>query len=368
MKFYKTVVRLISILLIIAFLTLIICVVGLNLGADDHEPAGFSVKKLTISDGKEGISMPWLRDPSERVEETDGEDIVEAEEAPDEALVPIAQFSGDLPRIVCWGDSLTESADRQTAYPDVLRKLSGAEVVNYGIRSDTTLMVAIRAGSVSVYTDAFIMPAETEPVEITVHTRSGKGVPLLRYADYGVNPCYINGVRGQLSLAEGAYYFTRSAVGDTIAVEGGSRITTAGMAGKSAEDVLVIFTGTNDAPDRNSIQDVISLQRGILDYTGCTKYVVVGLTCKKVMPDIEKVNEALAEEYGEHFLDIRSFMLQSGLSYEGLKATAEDKKDIENGEIPASLRTDYVHGNQYFYDILAHKLYEHLQYLGYLPL
>ena len=60
-------------------------------------------------------------------------------------------------------------------------------------------------------------------------------------------------------------------------------------------------------------------------------------------------------------------MLQYGLEAEGLKATAGDLEDIRNGEIPRSLRTDYVHGNAYFYDILARKLYERLEYLGYLP-
>ncbi len=152
------------------------------------------------------------------------------------------------------------------------------------------------------------------------------------------------------------------------AVPDGSLITTGAMAAKDSDDILVLFTGTNDRPDRKSIQDVISVQRGIIEYTGCDKYVVIGLTCKKVIPDIAAVNEALFAEYGDNFLDIRSFMLEKGLGYEGLRETPEDSSDIKNGEIPSSLRIDYVHGNRYFYDIIADMLYEKLRYLGYLPM
>ncbi len=367
MKFYKNVLRLIIILIVITVLTLVICVVGLNRGRDNNSPLSFAVRKLTIND--DGDTMPWLKNVKEviGIEDNAGTQEPVEEEIAGEELVPLSEFEGDLPRIVCWGDSLTESVDSKTAYPDVLRRLSGAEVINYGIRSDTSFMVAIRAGYVGVYVQDFIMPAGQEPVRVSLRTKRGKAAPLLRYGDEGVNPCFIGGVRGTLSLTEDGYYFTRSESGDTIAVENGTRFTTAGMALKKSSDVLVIFTGTNDSPDRDSIYDVIEYQRGILEYTGCDKYVVVGMTCKQVMPDIEKVNEILSEEYAEHFLDIREFMLSEGLEYEGLSPTAQDRQDIANGEIPSSLRNDYVHGNKYFYDILGNKIYEKMQYLGYLP-
>ncbi|MBQ8970933.1 MAG: hypothetical protein IJ073_06455 [Lachnospiraceae bacterium] len=364
MKHYRRILRIIWGLVIVCLITLFICVVRLSRSSDNegHPTLTFSVNKLVIADGKETL-LPWF-DFSKQEEE---DETAEEESSAEEELLPIAEFQGELPRIVCWGDSLTESSDRRTAYPDVLRELSGTEVVNYGIRSDTTLQVALRAGAVGIYAGECVIPAETVPVEVSLRTKSGNSVSLLRYGDGGINPCSLGGVRGRLDSADGSYYFTRSSPGSEVYVESGTRLTTAGMAGKNKDDVLVIFTGTNDRPNADSIYDIISLQRRILEYTGCEKYVVIGMTCKEIMPEIEEVNEILAQEYQNNFLDIREYMLQYGLEAEGLKATAGDLEDIRNGEIPRSLRTDYVHGNAYFYDILARKLYERLEYLGYLP-
>ena len=50
-------------------------------------------------------------------------------------IKPVAEFEGLIPRIVCWGDSLTVSLDGKSAYPDILRNLSGCEVVNRNERS-----------------------------------------------------------------------------------------------------------------------------------------------------------------------------------------------------------------------------------------
>ncbi|HOO28238.1 MAG TPA: hypothetical protein PLU43_07215, partial [Lachnospiraceae bacterium] len=268
--------------------------------------------------------------------------------------------------IICWGDSLTESVDGRTAYPDVLAQLTETEVVNYGVRSETTRTIAMREGAVPVYTGEFVIPEDTSltPLQITNSTQ------FLKNGTAGVNPCYIGGVAGTLSYdgTAGTYYFSRLSAGESVYVEAGSRITTNGMADKQKEDVLIIFTGTNDAPDPSSIYDIITIQKAMLAYTGCENYLIIGLTCKKVMPKIEELNEILAEEYGEHFLDIRSYLLTYGLEEAGIEASAQDLADLEDGEIPSSLRRDYVHGNEVFYQILAGQIYRKLQYLGYLPL
>ncbi len=402
MKFYKNILRLIITILVATLITLVICVTGLNTGRDSVRLRGYPERRLAASDDGDD-SMIWssLKVYEEAAEETEDEPFSEtaveeeqdgffSEEAseegqyeplPDEGFekkdgseedLNETQLTGEYDigalRIVCLGDSLTESTDKQTAYPDVLRRISGVDVINYGVRSDTTAMIAARAGFVGLYTNEFIISAAPEPVNISIHTEGGNKLSILRYGDNGINPCYIESIKGRLSRSGGNYYFTREGEGDETFVPDGSRITTGAMAQINTDDVLVLFTGTNDSPNRKSIQDIISLQRGIIEYTGCEKYVVIGLTCKKVIPDIEAVNAAFSQEYGDNFLDIRSFMLEQGLEYEGLKETSEDRGDIENGEIPSSLRIDYVHGNKYFYDIIANMLYNKLVYLGFLPL
>ena len=95
------------------------------------------------------------------------------------------------------------------------------------------------------------------------------------------------------------------------------------------------------------------------------KYIVISLTYKGGISDIDEVNSVLAEEYGDHFLDVRKFMLNYGLDLYKLHPTAQDTQDISDGEIPTSLRSDYVHGNNYFYDIVAQLVYDRGVELGY---
>ncbi len=396
MKYYRIVFRIILIFFLAAVMTLTICVAGLNV--DDGGIASDGALQLAEGQAFEGskeelqISSEAEKEPTESLTQGEGEEPLIAqsgaepsedpkEEALREAEEALRAFESEeeekelkedgsrmtLPRIVCFGDSLTESTGSSVSYPEMLGALSGAEVINYGIRSDTTLMIAARAGFVSIYTDELVIPAETSPVRLSIHIENGRTPPFLRYGDRGINPCYINGIKGRMSLKGGGYYFTRESPGDIILVEENTRVITGAMADEDPSDILVLFTGTNDSPDRNTISDIISLQRGILKRSGCDKFIVIGLTCKAVMPDIEKVNEALATEYGDNFLDIRRFMLDLGLEYEGLKATGGDREDIEKGEIPRSLRSDFVHGNNYFYDIIANLLYDKMQSLGYLP-
>ena len=112
------------------------------------------------------------------------------------------------------------------------------------------------------------------------------------------------------------------------------------------------------------------LRRGFdkgFEAAGCDKYIIVGLTYAGGIPEIDAVNEAMAKEFGDHFVDIRKYMLNYGLADAGIKPTANDLADIKKGEIPSSLRKDYVHGNKHYHRLLGEQIYRRMQYLGYIP-
>lgn len=281
-------------------------------------------------------------------------------------FTPVAEFSGQLPRIVCWGDSLTASFDMKTAYPDVLRQLSGCEVINYGVESENTKMIAMREGGIRVNVKATVIPDDCQLIPVFLRTEDEGHVFFLDHGDGGVNPCSICGIEGTLQKLNGAYYFERSSKGERISVPEGTQFKTYGMNDAKEGDVLVIFTGTNDMPDSDSVYDIIKMQRDMLEFAECDRYVVVGLTYGGI-EEIEAVNEILANEYGDHFVDVRNYMLAFGLEDAGLSVTEGDKDDIGKGEIPRSLRRDYVHGNADYYKLTAQQIYRKMQYLGYLP-
>ncbi len=280
---------------------------------------------------------------------------------------PKVSYEGPLPRIICWGDSLTVSVDEASAYPDILRDMSGCDVVNYGVESENTAMIAMREGGLRVNVKATVIPADVTLIPIFLRTESDGHVFFLDNGDAGINPCAISGIEGELVKLNGSFYFKRSKKGERIAIEEGTQFKTHGMIDAKMGDVLVIFAGTNDLPTAKGAENIIKLERAMLDAAKCEKYVIVGLTYAGGIPEIEEVNAALAKEFGDHFIDIRKYMLYYGLNDLGIEPTESDIADIKKGEIPSSLRSDYVHGNKHYHRLLGQQVYRRMVYLGYLP-
>ncbi|MDE6903944.1 MAG: hypothetical protein K2P76_03175 [Lachnospiraceae bacterium] len=283
---------------------------------------------------------------------------------------PNQEFSSQsIERVVCWGDSLTFGQGGEgVTFPSVLGELlPGVPVINYGIQGETAKQIAIRAGSLPMTVSGFVIPADATPVQMYLW-QNGEDPIMLRMGDAGINPCTIGGVQGILTYNpdEIKYYFTRTIPGEAVAVNDNTQVITYGDQDKRSSDVVVLFAGTNRAPDKHTVQELVDTERQILDHIGSDRYVVIGLTSKELVKDVVEINEALAQAFGEHFLDIRSYYLENGLKDGGITPTDQDVVDISQGEIPTSLRVDVVHGNSTFYRLLGKQVYEKFRELGYI--
>ena len=271
-------------------------------------------------------------------------------------------------RIICWGDSLTfGQGGNGVTYPSILEEKLNLEVINYGIQGETARQIAIRMGVLPMTTGAFTIPADNTPVEITLW-QGGEDPIMMRLGDCAINPCKINGIEGTVSYRaeDNKYYFVRTKAGENTEVKEGTIVETFASQDKKTSDIVVLFAGTNLPPDKHTVGELIDMEKKMLEYLGTDKYIVVGLTSKKLIPDIEPINEALAEAFGEHFLDIRKYLLENGLKDAGIEPTKKDKKNIKKGEIPSSIRVDEVHGNEAFYRIIGEQVYNKLEEMGYI--
>ena len=97
------------------------------------------------------------------------------------------------------------SVDEASAYPDILRDMSGCDVVNYGVESENTAMIAMREGGLRVNVKATVIPSDTNLIPIFLRTENNGHVFFLDYGDGGVNPCTINGIEGELQQINGSY-------------------------------------------------------------------------------------------------------------------------------------------------------------------
>ena len=252
--------------------------------------------------------------------------------------------------IACWGDSLTVGAGGNgTSYVSFLKKnLVGRLVnpMNFGIGGEKANAIAMRQGGLKTYVESFTIPSDTNPVEITLKDEYGNSVTTL--ANEGIkslNPCYIEDIEGNIYNSNGKTYFKRTISGQEKHISNNTQITTNSMIkySKNAE-VNIIWSGQNDSDVDFDIQQIINIQKKMIEYSGNNNYIIIGLLYAG-----DEVNNAMAEAYGEHFLDVRN-----ALSTDNSNTVSEDYK------------SDSIHLNEEGYTIVGQQVYNKLISLGYI--
>lgn len=289
-------------------------------------------------------------------------------------------ISGSI-EVNCFGDSLTFSyGGGEITYPGTLKDLLGSKyrVNNLGIGGETTVTIAGRQGSIPMRVKAVTIPAKVNTVEIAF-CGEGEEVPKpLRQGEAGVNPCFLRGIKGTLSITQSTttsedvkWYFTRQDSGEEVHIEEGEEVITQAALHRR-NGILVLWTGTNDVfsdPLGKSVEKLLHKQRIMIDYLkSCDKkYIVLGLTHKKNLEPsvIDGINKALEKEYGEYFLDIKTALVKNGLQASDLEESGQDRQDISQGSVPDSLRVDDVHLNEYGYRFIGEQVYKKGCELGY---
>ena len=108
------------------------------------------------------------------------------------------------------------------------------------------------------------------------------------------------------------------------------------------------------------------LRRQIAKTPNPEQYIVVGLIGGKE-GDWNHTEQTLQAEFGEHYLDVKSYLAsEQALQDAGFAPTGQDRTDLTEGRVPASLRTDSVHLNDAGYKLLAQNIYKKLVDLKYI--
>lgn len=271
-------------------------------------------------------------------------------------------ISSDLPIINCWGDSLTVGVGGDgVTYPDELSNLSNMTVNNYAVKGASTNLLASIQGGVSLYTDNLTIPADKIAVEINLYDKSG--IQFILDKNENINPCKIGDVEGNITYDKNTnkMYFSRLTKGKEVEVESETQLFTKAMLNKDkkSDEILVLFTGNEDNED---IGRIIETQKKMIDYAGTDKYIVISITNGQSFYS----NQLLAEEYGDHFLNIKKYLLEHGLEDAKIEATKQDKLDIGSAMIPSSLKSDETNLNSAGYKIIAQQVLQKIIDLGYL--
>ncbi len=310
---------------------------------------GCSVEKLSngVNNGETtgNISGDTAGNESD-YEVKEEEKMIEKDKPVPFSYVPNQREDGDEREIVCWGDSMTEgygSTDGEVerdgvvydisglSYPEMLAALTGLHTFNFGVSGANSLEICMMQGA---------YPMNTENMEkITADGRSSRIRP-------------------------------------SVVKEGKDH----------PGDILILEIGSNGGWD-DDYQVLIDQYRAMVEHSGCENYIIVGDTddmgnsasTKVVAEEDASYSEetgykaiyetswdkALEEAFGEHFINMRAYILQNGMEMCHLIPSDEEEYQLSAGMIPDQLRSDWTHFTCYGYYVQAVGIYEKGIELGY---
>jgi hypothetical protein len=187
------------------------------------------------------------------------------------------------------------------------------------------------------------------------------------------NPCTINGVVGTFTNS-GGYKFTRLEAGEAVTVPADTYVySNQDDVLNNSNVIMLIDLGINSGWEEDGTlsswtakpipDDLIQQMQLMIDHfkaKGGTKYIVAGPSAGKFLEQSDEylsiiINEfevKAAEQFGANFLNLRKYMVENGLTENGLTATEEDTARIAKGLVPTSLLRgnndeDLTHPNAY---------------------
>ena len=303
-------------------------------------------------------------------------------------------------KIACWGDSITYGLGGQEntfiksdngvidasdwSYPDTLKYYTGLDVYNLGVCGETSYDIALRQGGIKMYVGKQVTVKQGVRAQINIVDEYGSQVMLENFNGYETdndepaNVVYINDTPFQLEADNGKLYI--SVYGDSsnksIKIKKGTQVVTK-AAHDISGDVLVIQMGSNGGWD--DYDELIQQYKSMIDNSGTECYIIIGDTdnpdesvdsayytdSSEVGTDDTQWEAALREAFGEHFINMRVYMLENALSTAGLEPTQEDIDNIDDGRVPESLKHDFTHLNSYGYYAVGVAVYNKGIELGY---
>lgn len=293
--------------------------------------------------------------------------VVENAEPPSQTTSTTEISDPNAPVIYCIGDSLTVDTDVKS-YASYLKDLTGLETKTIGGMQDTTMDMAVRTGAVAIYANNVTIPAERESIEITLYNAEHETLDVLHHEGTNFKTVSIGGIEGTLAYDENkkTHTFTRSQSGEMLTISDYTQITSDVPAIKE-NDIIVLFSGTYDPNVYMGIFDTINDQYRILNGINSKQYIVVSLTSRRTFEIVNDMNKVLSENFNEHYLDFRSYIMENGLNAAEIEATEQDQVDLSNRYIPSSLlQKDKIDGNELFNELLAKQLIVKMQELSYI--
>lgn len=271
--------------------------------------------------------------------------------------------------IDCYGDSLMNGVgdtNRTYAIYNYLKTKLGEKynVRNLGVGGESSRTIASRQGGLCVMINNITIPKDGSSVIIGnstdgLYADDGEKVYPWIQGYGGSRPLYINGIECDLyynSYNDKLYRINFKTQQETdMVINRPTPILTDNMV-NHRNKILIIWIGQNGG--YIDVDDWINQIKKMIDYNGNNKYIVLGRTSQG-NNDIS-VETRFFKEFGRHYINLRKYLTEYGLSDANIIATDDDNTDISEGRVPRSLRlssTD-VHFNSSGQKVISELVYK----------
>lgn len=292
----------------------------------------------------------------------------ESKNIKDTPKVEVEKTESQKITINCIGDSLT-LGNTKTSYPKAL-SAKGFTVNKYGGSQDQAIDGAIRMHGYLIYCENITIPASAnESVDVTIYSSDGEVLNILKTTGHNFDNVTIDGIDGILKYDNdrNIHTFTRNEDGEIHQVNGKVEIVANEYAQLNKDDISIIWLGTYDRYYSLSIYRTVAHIQEIINANQIEKYIVIGLTSRRRFEIVDDMNKILEENFGEHYYDFRTYVLNSRLNDASIEATTEDQNDLINRKIPSSLLDEgKLNGNSHFNELLSQQLIKKMQELKYI--
>lgn len=297
----------------------------------------------------------------------------------DDKVVEKDPIPANAPRIICWGDSITEGMGMSdgSTYPSVLQKLLGTKyrVLNGGASGEKSWTIAARQGAYKVTLDRDLV---FNPDYGSVYL-DGKNGPnlivddgsILDISEWGGAfnndiPCkkvYISGKEYTLAISDKTLEIVREEYNKKLVIKKGTEVVLDSAKKQQGSYCEIFYIGANDGIQEP--EKLVARYKAMAKRQGSNRYIVI-------IPQWDtRYTEALKEEFGDKALDIREKMCAIDAEKEfGYYLSSDDKARMRQGKFPLlymyeNKEGETLHFSKEGYNVMAHVIYEHGKTLGY---
>lgn len=308
-------------------------------------------------------------------------------------------------KIVCWGDSLTAPPLVDKSFKGLLKSLiygdfsypaflqegigDDYEIINAGVGGENTLSIMARQGASPAILNQDIVIYSDKHQQFDIMIGSNIHMPFVsswnrKVISLGtqhtwpiarssmINPCSIGGkefvlrvnhnfwaekFRNNVSYCEESYYYLDKRFEQlrTDTIRKGTILKTKAMRELRGAYCSIFFIGQNGG--YSCTRELIAQLNAMIKYSKSKHFIVIS---HHVPNQVEKnakemcaMEDSLAQAFGSSFINLRQYLVSSGLHDAGLVPTDEDIVAVKQGNCPPQLLKDGTHFTKDGYKLIA---------------